>query len=168
MKDYVTKAVVLEREPIGEADSRVVLFTEQFGKVVARAKGARKITSKLSAHLEPLSLITARLVFSKSIQVADSLKVSSFKLNVESIEVANLISETVSNQHPDGHLWELISRGRFSGRGILTALGFDLAHAKCEVCHRPKPERFVIKQASYVCIKCLPKFLSRKEYYNVI
>ena len=37
MREYVSDAVVLDRDEIGEADSRVVFYTEKFGRVSARA-----------------------------------------------------------------------------------------------------------------------------------
>src|SRR3989344_3413173 len=76
MREYVAIAVVLDREPIGEYDSRVHFMTEQHGKMIGRATSARKITSKLSAHLEPGTLTRLRLVEQKGLRIVDSLKVA--------------------------------------------------------------------------------------------
>lgn len=174
MRDYVTKAIVLDKKEVGELDSRVILFTENFGKVIARAKSSRKITSKLSAHLQPLTRIDVRLMFSNSIQIVDALKIDSLlptacskEQAAEMLEAAQLVAETVSDQHPDEELWQLLSRGEFTGRKILIALGFNPEHAKCEVCGRGQPEKFIIRDARYICSRCLPRFARKHEYYAV-
>ena len=62
MLELVTEAIVLDKEDVGEQDSRVFLYTKDFGKIGAKATSLRKITSKLAAHLEPLNYATVRLV----------------------------------------------------------------------------------------------------------
>jgi len=74
MQEYVTEAVVLDTVPSAELDVRVSLFTKKFGKLVARAKSVKKITSKLAGHLEPGNIIKIRLVEKKGLQLVDALK----------------------------------------------------------------------------------------------
>jgi DNA repair protein RecO (recombination protein O) len=52
-RTYSSEAIVLKNREIGEADKLVTLFTRRFGKVVALARGVRKITSRRSGSLEP-------------------------------------------------------------------------------------------------------------------
>src|SRR3990167_1239553 len=47
-----TEGVVLKRINIGEADRLVTIFTREEGKVVARARGVRKIPSRRAGSLE--------------------------------------------------------------------------------------------------------------------
>ena len=49
---YRTEAVVLRRSELGEADRILTLFTPQWGKRRAIAKGIRRPASKLRGHLE--------------------------------------------------------------------------------------------------------------------
>ena len=61
MEEYVTDAIVLEKQPAGESDGRYRLFTERFGRIAAKAKSSRRIISKLAGHLEPGSVAKIRL-----------------------------------------------------------------------------------------------------------
>lgn len=49
---YRTEAVVLRRSELGEADRILTLYTPQWGKLRAIAKGIRRPASKLRGHLE--------------------------------------------------------------------------------------------------------------------
>lgn len=49
---YRTEAIVLRRSELGEADRILTLFTPQWGKLRAIAKGIRRPASKLRGHLE--------------------------------------------------------------------------------------------------------------------
>lgn len=51
MSTYLTKGIVLRRADQGEYDRQFFIYTEKFGKVMAIAKGAKKISSKLNPHL---------------------------------------------------------------------------------------------------------------------
>jgi DNA repair protein RecO (recombination protein O) len=52
---YKTSAIVLRHRKLGEADKILTLFTPNYGKVDAVAKGVRRPTSKLAGHVEPLT-----------------------------------------------------------------------------------------------------------------
>ncbi len=52
MATLLTQAVVLNKQPYQEADSQLILYTLDQGKIAVVAKGALKIKSKLNAHLE--------------------------------------------------------------------------------------------------------------------
>ena len=77
MIEQVTEAVVLDKEFTYDAHVRVHLFTKECGKIVAKATSARKITSKLGPHLEPLLVSTVRYVQQRGLpQLIDALRVS--------------------------------------------------------------------------------------------
>jgi len=52
---YATPAIVLRQRKLGDADKIVTLYTANFGKVDAVAKGVRRVTSRLAGSVEPLS-----------------------------------------------------------------------------------------------------------------
>ena len=52
---YKTQGIILTREPYGEDDSRVFIYTPDFGKLDLIARGTQKLSSKLAAHIEPLN-----------------------------------------------------------------------------------------------------------------
>lgn len=57
------EAVVLEHHEWGEADRLLTLFTREYGRLRAVAKGVRRIRSRKAGHLEPftrVSLVLAR------------------------------------------------------------------------------------------------------------
>jgi len=52
VRQFRTQAIVLSRRDFGESDRLLKLFTPDFGKISAIAKGARKPQSKVSGHVE--------------------------------------------------------------------------------------------------------------------
>lgn len=56
-----TEAIVLKKRSLLGRDVLVSLFTKEEGKMVAIAKGIKKITSRRSPHLQTGNLITAKL-----------------------------------------------------------------------------------------------------------
>lgn len=59
---YKTEGLVIKKMPFGEADFLVRVFTKDFGKMDALAKGARKTASKLNSHLDMLNHIRVQFV----------------------------------------------------------------------------------------------------------
>ena len=57
-----TDSFILKVQSAGEANSRVWLFTKDFGLVVAMVQGVRKQGAKLQMHLSEYSFIGADLV----------------------------------------------------------------------------------------------------------
>lgn len=64
---YETDAYVLKVLPQGEADALVVLFTEAFGLVYARAQGIRYEKSKLRFAVQLYARVTVSLVRGKGV-----------------------------------------------------------------------------------------------------
>ena len=62
---YKTQGIILQREQYGENDSRVFVYTSDFGKLELVARGTQKLSSKLAAHLEPLNLCEIMVVRGK-------------------------------------------------------------------------------------------------------
>ena len=60
-RSYQCEALTLKKHPLGEADLLVTLYTPDRGKLLAMAKGARRSTSKLVGHLEPLTQVRLSL-----------------------------------------------------------------------------------------------------------
>jgi recombinational DNA repair protein (RecF pathway) len=63
---YATHAFVLKLVPIGEADMLVVLYTEDFGLIRARAVSIRAETSKMRYAVQELHTARVALVRAKS------------------------------------------------------------------------------------------------------
>jgi DNA repair protein RecO (recombination protein O) len=69
------KAIVLRRRNVGEADRLLTLFTDEKGKVVARAKSVRIPTAKQGGKLEPFYVIDPYLVGSRAVQILASAEI---------------------------------------------------------------------------------------------
>ena len=52
---YKTSAIVLRQRRLGDADKIVTLYSANFGKLDAVAKGVRRLKSRLAGHVEPLT-----------------------------------------------------------------------------------------------------------------
>lgn len=155
MREYYTEAVVLDKEDLGDQDARVFLFTKNLGRIAAKVKSAKKITSKLNGHLEPLSIVSARLIENgdgKGFQVVDALKESSVPVAFR--DSLRLIKDLSADGDPDLWLWGLVKGGKLEEKSVLAALGFDSEFARCANCERTSNLVFSVKDLDYFCGKC--------------
>lgn len=165
MREYFTEAIVLDKEPAGEADLQVTLFTELLGKVTAKVTSGRKIISKLSGHLEPGNIARVRLAKTHSFHVADALTSGVLAGGVQILKV--LRAMTLEGA-PDPELWRVVRREEAGVLHVLKALGFDAALAVCELCSGGQPSHFVFAQSLYCCDDCFPSRLKRDEYVSLL
>lgn len=56
IRAYKTEGIVLKRKNFGEADRILTVFTKSHGKIVVKAPGVRRITSRRSSQTELLNL----------------------------------------------------------------------------------------------------------------
>ena len=153
--EYYTQALVLAKEPTGESDSQVFLYTADLGLVIAKAVGARKIVSKLAGHLEPPNIIAVRLVQKNRFQIVDALKISALPKSNNWAPILDLVKELTAEGQPDPELWRMIEGKNLEGGEILRVLGFDRAFAVCQDCGAKTPDNFLLKRLEYVCSVCL-------------
>ena len=66
---YKTEAIVLRQRKLGEADRIVTLYTPNYGKLEAKAKGVRKTSSRMAGHLQPLTHCAVQLARGHTMQV---------------------------------------------------------------------------------------------------
>lgn len=66
---YKAEAIILKRKNVGEGDRIVTVFTKEYGKFRAIAKGVRRITSRRAAHLEVFGRVSMLLHKGKSLDV---------------------------------------------------------------------------------------------------
>lgn len=154
MLEYITEAVVLDAEPNGDLDSRISLFTKSFGKLVAKAKSARKITSKLASHLQPGNAVRLRLVEKNGLQVVDALKTSALQVALSDLLVLNRL---LAEAEPDVELWQLLRDETFSWLQALKLLGWDPQEAQCSKCNG-EPTHFTVHGQEFFCDACSSKF----------
>ena len=74
-RTYRCEAITLSYTPLGEADLLVTMYTREQGKVRAVGKGARRSTSKLVGHLEPLTLVRMSMVQGRNMDIISQAEV---------------------------------------------------------------------------------------------
>lgn len=103
MKSKTTKAIILGQKKIGENDKLVFLYTEDFGKLKTIVRGARKMTSKFTGHLETLNTVTVTLYFgpkniliteiSSSQNLLNNPTFETLKTGIQIAEITNILLE---------------------------------------------------------------------------
>jgi DNA repair protein RecO (recombination protein O) len=78
---YLALGVVLKRREYREVDRIITIFTDEYGKIDAIARGVRKPLSKLAGHLEPFSYSSFMFATGRTFDVlATSVRRSSFQI----------------------------------------------------------------------------------------
>lgn len=175
MTEYYTEAFVLDKEDFREHDGMVRLYTEELGKVSARARGLKKILSKSSAHLEPLSFVRVRLMQKKTgyFQVIDVLPHHEVSVRGKKrvarqckilYSMAEFVDRMTRDMHPDLYLWHMIKQlaevdvdEATMHRFLLKAFGFDPQHAVCGVCTHASVSCFLHDDHGFYCASCASK-----------
>ena len=79
-----SEALIIKRNDWRESDSRVVLYTKNFGKLSFVARGAKKMRSKIAGHIEPISLVDAMILKGKAFDYLGSAITKQAYLNIKS------------------------------------------------------------------------------------
>lgn len=138
---------MLKKLDIGEADALYAIYTEDMGKITARARGIRKNEAKLRGHLEPLSLSAVRLVCGKNGEKLIGAALVNFWERMRSGEntlrlaayAARRVDEQVFPGERDPALWDLLTatfsvldREEFSDERAETFIrAFDRSLSRC-------------------------------------
>ena len=105
MPEHRTQGIVLRRRNIGEADRLYSILTVSKGKVTAKARGVRRVTSKQSGHLEPFYLTSFQLISTHGTGLITQSLVeedfSSIHANLEKIGLASRLVELVDKLTED-------------------------------------------------------------------
>lgn len=80
---FNTRAIILSRHDFWEDDSRIIVFSEEKGKMSLVVRGAKKMKSKLSGHVEPLTLSRLMIVKGKDFDYVGSAKGENFFIDVK-------------------------------------------------------------------------------------
>lgn len=168
MYEWCLDAIVMDREDVGEADARLTLYTKEFGRISAKAKSIRKITSKLSAHLGVGDLARVRLVGksedAEHLQLVDGLRTK--KLHFQA-DVLPFLKDITFAHESDERLWELLARGGGNKQAILAALGLDPALAWCTHCMNRPVNYFLTANHSFACHGCILKVGRNEVSYEI-
>ena len=174
MKEFYTKALVLERKDVNEVDGLIYFFTEDLGRLVARAKSIRKIKSKLSGHLQPLNFIKIRFVKlagpNDGFSVVDCLddeEMSHYKTKErhDLLPIIAFLNKSAFDLQTDRRLWFFLRkifekkyRPGEIGRVLVKLLGFDSEGAECFSCGTKDISFFLGDDNVFLCSSCASKF----------
>lgn len=176
---YRTSVLIIDKRNFREADRFFTLFTKEYGKVEALAKGERKITSKLRGGLELFYLSEVSFVQGRYWKtLTDASLIDNFKQlreDPDKMKTAGKMGEQVATlvkgQQRDLDLWRLLT-GTFErlnscSRDFLTYhyffwrfvshLGYRPQLYRCAGCHEklnPNQLYFSPRQGGLVCGKC--------------
>ena len=105
---YNTRAIILNRQDFRENDSRIICYSEDRGKMELIARGAKKIKSKSSGHLEPLTLSRMMVVAGKDMNYVGTATGENFypeiKSNLEKLTLAGRAAALVEKMTREGEV----------------------------------------------------------------
>ncbi len=179
MSTFHTTGIVLEVADIGEGDRRVSVYTEELGKLELFAKSARKISSKLSPHIEPLTIAECYVARGRIDHLAGIERRVRFSFG-ESLERlthalwgAELVQRLTKPEHPESHIFTLlaswlayvdhVSSPRLPPSGrclfllkLLLYLGYRQEFDHCLRCHTKEGETWYFSAPSggLTCADC--------------
>lgn len=74
-RTYRATGLTLRKSPSGEADLVSSLYTREHGKLDVMARGARRLTSKLMGHFEPLTLVRLSIARGRNLDIVAEAEV---------------------------------------------------------------------------------------------
>ena len=178
---YKSSAIVLRQRGLGDVDKIITLYTAEYGKIDAVAKGVRRVKSRLAGHVEPLSHCAYLLARGRNLDIItqaqtietfqplrdDLGRLSHALYAVELVErgteersenfaLYRLLLETLRRLSQRDDLDTIL---RFFEIAVLEQLGYRPELGQCVVCGRP-PEAEANVWApglgGVVCSRCRP------------
>lgn len=113
---YNIKAIILKSEPFREADGRITVFSFEKGKMELVARGAKKIKSKITGQIMPLSVSNIMVVRGRNYDYAGSAVCANYFKNIKSdfekLEIAGgaagIFNKLIKNGEKDESLFQLL------------------------------------------------------------
>jgi len=178
MEEFVTDAVVLDLRASSVPNRTADLFTKSVGRVQARVTSGLKPSSKLSPHLDPLTLTTVRIVQKNRPIVTDAYSKDRFPKTRKSAETlragldtAFLIRSLLPPLVPNPELWHALVRSLKAGNAeftiFLTLLGYNPLLASCSFCGTSHVKSFYVPDQLFVCGSCRKRAPNKQELVDV-
>jgi DNA repair protein RecO (recombination protein O) len=179
-----TEAIVLRQYDFGEADKVITLYTKEFGKLKAVAKGVRRTKSRFGSSMELFSHNNIMLYMQRKrdlyvvtgsniIRTHRELR-EDFDLFITGSYIAELVDKLTEPEEPNRRLFSLILETFCQipkqDRDVIIAIfvtkflinaGYKLNLEKCVLCENPIPltqqKKLSIQQGGVLCPKCQSK-----------
>ncbi len=181
-RTFRSEAIVLKRTDFGEADRLLTLYSREFGKLRAVAKGARKPQSRKTGHVDLFMRTKFLLARSKSIPIITqaemveaypALREDLMRMTLASY-MAELLDQFAVEEDPNPPLYRLLSNGlgwcasgeqlplavRFYELHLLSLTGFQPQLFRCVGCNAPIEDQnqfFSAEMGGVLCPSCYAK-----------
>ena len=117
-RTYRATALTLRKRIAGESDLITTLLTREHGKVEAVARGARRFTSRLMGHFEPLTLLRVSLARGRTLDTISEAEVisafaalkSDYRTTARALYVAELLDGFAALSAVNPELFDLATR----------------------------------------------------------
>ena len=180
-KYYRTEALSLKNMSLGESDLLVTLYSKDIGKFRAVAKGARKSTSKLVGHFEPLTINNLSITKATNLDIITQAETIEDFRNLKSsliglaqgIYINELIDGFGTESYANSDLYQLCQEVlkvlASSPQSKFTLMFFELHLLRlsglmpelyqcieCRIELSPGAHRFSSNHGGTLCIECQP------------
>ena len=172
---YTTKTIILDSQPFREFDTKVILYSNDKGKLELVARGTKKLLSKIAGHIEPISLSQVMVVRGKKFNyIASSISQNCYfniKNDLEKLEYAgraiSLFNKLIKeNDQTDAESFFILLKEYLNiiNNNKSTVINYELFYnifiLKLLVLLGYKPEL-------YSCIICKKSLKLGKNYFNI-
>ena len=171
-----TKGIVVREVNTGEADKVITIFSKNFGKISALAKGARRAKSKLSAGTQFLSYSDFVLFHGREMHMVNSCELIEPFYSISgdiikltySAHLVDIINDVVQENQPSGRILQLFLNSlhmlaktdkspeliaRIFEFRLLSIIGYAPFVRGCVICGRDDFNRthFSHKKCGFIC-----------------
>lgn len=179
-RSFRAEAVVLRHADWGEADRILTLYTREYGKIRAVAKGARKMRSRKAGHLEPFTRITVQLARARDLSIITQVETLEAYLSLRedlllmgyasyamelldrltydeeggNPTIFHLLTETLARLAGEVAPWLAL---RYYEMRLLDSLGYRPQLFMCSNCQRdilPEDQFFSPSAGGVICPRC--------------
>jgi DNA repair protein RecO (recombination protein O) len=180
---YKSPAIVLRQRKLGETDKIITLYTAEYGKVEAVAKGVRRVKSRLAGNVEPLTHGAFLLARGRNLDIITQIQsIESFQpLHDDlgrlshALYAAELLDRATEEREENFALYRLLldtlrrltTRDdlertlRYYEMAVLGQLGYKPEVQRCVVCgaepERGEVVRWAANLGGGVCSNCKPQ-----------
>ncbi len=166
---YRTRAVVLKRTDLGEADRLLTIYTRDLGKLRVVAKGIRKPTSRKAGHLEPFMYSQLLIARGRTLDlVTQAETVEGFRAIREDLRltsyayyIVELLDKFTAEEDENAELFDLLLfalRELEKVKAARLLLRFYELRLLAEVGYRPE---------LFNCVHCQQTIVPEQNFYSV-
>ena len=180
-RTYRAVGLTLRKTPVGEADLVSAIYTREHGKLELLARGARRLTSKLMGHFEPLTLLWLAVARGRSLDIVAEAEVvtafpevkEDYAVTARGLYVAELVDAFSALSAANPELFDLAVETletiggnpsadlplRYFDLQLLALSGFLPELYNCVECGEelePERHRFAVGAGGTLCPDCGP------------